>query len=178
MSEKRLLNCILVEGIVLIILSLCVLILPKLTMLSYGVMLSGTFITYGAYKIMHSILNKEYRLRKVFSILMGTYLSAIGISLLFVPRINLLWLIALIGVYFIAESISSLVYALKLRNIYHFWGCKIISAIVLFLVGFFTILGIPVMSFWMVTILSATALLIKGMAKTTLALGNIDNYNA
>ena len=177
MSEKRLLNCILVEGIMLIILSLCVLILPKLTMLSYGVMLSGAFITYGTYKIIHSVINKETGIRRFFCILLGIYIATIGVLLLFVPKISLLWLIALIGIFFIAESISSLVYALKLRNIYHFWGCKIISAIVLFLTGMFIILGIPVMSFWMVTVLSGIALLIKGMSKTTLSLGNIDNYN-
>lgn len=176
MINKRLLNCIMLEGIMLIILSLCVLILPKLTTISYGVMLSGAFITYGIYKIVHSILNRDYGINIVFCILMGIFLTTIGILILFVPVINLFWLIALIGVYFIMESISSTVYALKLRDVYHFWGCKIVSAIVLFFAGLAIVLGIPVMSFWMVTVLSGIGLLVKGMAKLTLSLSNSCNY--
>lgn len=177
MSEKRLLNCIMIEGIMLIILGLCVLIIPKLTTLSYGIMLSGTFIAYGIYKIIHSIINRDYGIHIAFCISMGIFLLTLGILILFVPKINLFWIIALIGVYFILESISSVVYALKLRNIYHFWGCKIISAVVLFLIGLLIVLGVPVMSFWMVTVLSGIGLLTKGMTKLTLALSNTDNYN-
>ena len=177
MSEKRLLNCILIEGIMLITLSLCVLILPKLTTLSYGIMLSAAFIAYGIYKIIHTIINKNHGLKVVVCILMGAFLAVLGILILFVPQINLLWLIALTGVYFILESLSSVVYAMKLRGIYNFWGCKLISAVVLFIVGLFIVLGVPVMSFWMVTVLSGLGLLIKGMSKTTLALGNLSNYN-
>lgn len=176
MSEKRLLNCIMIEGIMLIILSLCVLILPKLTTLSYGVMLSAAFIAYGIYKIVHAIVNRDYGINMIYCISVGIFLSVIGILILFVPRVNLLWLIALTGVYFLLESISSVVYALKLRNMYHFWGCKIISAIVLFLVSILIILGLPVMSFWMVTMLSGFALLVKGMSKVTLSQSNLDSY--
>ena len=41
MSEKRFLNFIFLEGILLTALGLCVLILPKLTSLTFGVMLSA-----------------------------------------------------------------------------------------------------------------------------------------
>jgi len=177
MSEKRLLNCILIEGIMLVALSLCVLILPKLTSISYGVMLSGVFIAYGIYKIIHAIINKYYGMNMIFCILMGIFIATIGILILFVPKINLLWLIAFIGVYFILESISSTIYALKLRNIYHFWGCKLIAAFILFLVGILIVLGLPLMSFWMVTMLSGIGLLIKGLSKITISMSNIDNYN-
>ena len=177
MSEKRLLNCIMVEGIMLMVLSLCILILPKLTTLSYGVMLAGAFIAYGVYKIIHSIMNKDYGINMIFCISMGVFLATLGILILFVPRINLLWLVALTGVYFVLESISSVVYAMKLRNMYHFWGCKLFSAVILFIAGLLIILGVPIMSFWMVTVLSGIALLIKGMSKITLSLGNLCNCN-
>ena len=177
MSEKKLLNCIMIEGIMLIILSLCILIIPKLTTLSYGVMLSGAFIAYGIYKVVYAIINRGYGLIMAFRIIMGIFISTIGILILFVPKINLLWLIALIGVYFILETISSVVYALKLRNVYHFWGCKVVSAVILFLVSLLIILGLPVMSFFVVTMLSGIGFLIKGMSKLTLALSNMDSYN-
>ena len=56
MSEKRLLNLIFIEGLLLTILSLCILILPKLTTLTFGVMLSVAFITYGIYKIITAFI--------------------------------------------------------------------------------------------------------------------------
>ena len=175
MSEKRMLNCIMIEGIMLVVLSLCVLILPKLTSLSYGVMLAATFIAYGFYKIIHSIINKEYGLKRIFPILIGIFLSTIGILILLVPKINLFWLIALIGVYFIIESISSIVYGMKLRSVYHFWQSKLVCGGMLFLAGLLIVLGVPVMSFWMVTVISGIALLIKGMTKLVISLGNLCN---
>ena len=175
MSEKRLLNCIMIEGIMLVVLSLCVLILPKLTSLSYGVMLAATFIAYGIYKIIHSVMNKNYGIKLIFSILIGIFLSTIGVLILLVPKVNLFWLIALIGVYFIIESISSIVYGMNLRGVYHFWQSKLVCGAILFLTGLIITLGVPVMSFWMVTVVSGIALLVKGMTKLTISLGNLYN---
>lgn len=175
MSEKKLLNCIMIEGIMLVILSLCVLILPKLTSLSYGVMLASTFITYGVYKIIHSILNKKSLLKRILPVAIGIFLATLGVLILLVPKINLFWLIALIGVYFVIESISSIVYGIKLRSVYHFWQIKLVCGGILFLAGLLIVLGVPVMSFWMVTIISGITLLIKGMIKLVISLGNLCN---
>jgi len=59
MSEKRFLTFMFIEGLLLTILGLCILILPKLTSLTFGVMLSVAFITYGAYKTIMSIINRS-----------------------------------------------------------------------------------------------------------------------
>ena len=56
MSEKRFLNFIFIEGILLTVLGLCVIILPKLTSVTFGVMLSSVFIAYGLYKIITSFI--------------------------------------------------------------------------------------------------------------------------
>lgn len=177
MTEKRFLSNIMVEGVVLIILSLCLLILPRLTELSYGVMLACVFITYGLYRIIISIINKTYGFGIIYGIFMGLFLTTLGVLLLFVPRINLLWLIELTGVYFILESLSSSAFSYYLKNRYDYWGGKLISSIILFTVGLLIILGVPVMSFWMVTVLSGIAMLVKGSSKFILASVNLNNYN-
>ena len=177
MSEKRLLNFIFIEGLLLTILGLCVLILPKLTSLTFGVMLSVSFITYGAYKIITSFMNKSYLSNIIWSIFMGVFILTIGILLLLVPKISLLWLIALIGVFFLLESISSIAFMAKVRSMFNFIGCKGFAAMILFLIGLIIILGLPVMSFWAVALLSGVAILVKGLAKTTLSLANRNNYN-
>ena len=176
MSEKRFLAFMFIEGLLLMILGLCVLILPKLTSLTFGVMLSAAFISYGAYKAVMSIINRGYGYNVLFEIFLGIFLAVIGILLLFVPKINLLWLIALTGVYFLLESISGTAFVSQVRNIFNFWGCKMFAIGVLFLIGLIIILGLPLMSFWAVAILSGTALLIKGMSKMSMHFANKNNY--
>ena len=177
MSEKRLLNFIFIEGLLLTVLGLCVLILPKLTTLTFGVMLSSTFIAYGLYKIITSIVNKSYLSNVVWSVFLGAFILTIGILLLMVPKISLLWLVALTGVFFLLESISSFAFMSKMRTMFNFAGCKGFAAMILFLVGLIIILGVPVMSFWIVAVLCGVALLIKGLSKMTLSIANRNNYN-
>lgn len=177
MSEKRFLNFVFIEGLLLTVLGLCTLILPKLTNITFGVMLSSTFITYGLYKIITSIINKVYASNVIWSVFIGAFILTMGILLLLVPKISLLWLIALIGVFFLLESISSTVFVAQVRNMFNFIGCKWFAALVMFLIGLTIIIGLPIMSFWVVAILSGIAILIKGMAKMSLSLANRNNYN-
>lgn len=177
MSEKRFLNFIFIEGLLLFILALCVLILPKLTSMTFGVMLSVAFITYGIYKIITSFINRNYISNILWSIFIGIFILTIGVLLLMVPKISLLWLVALIGVFFLLESISATVFVAQVRNIMNYIGCKAFAAFILFLIGLIIILGLPIMSFWVVAILSGIALLVKGLAKITLSLANRGNYN-
>ena len=177
MSEKKFLNFMFIEGILLTVLGLCILILPKLTSLTFGVMLSSAFIAYGLYKIITAFINKNIATCMIWKIFLGIYLTTIGILLLFVPKISLLWLVALTGVYFILESISSTAFMAQIRNVFNFWGCKYFTSIVLFLIGLIIIVGLPIISFWGVCILSGIGFLIKGMTKKTLYLINKNNYN-
>jgi uncharacterized membrane protein HdeD (DUF308 family) len=139
-------------------------------------MLSSAFITYGLYKILTSIINKSYISNIVWSIFLGVFILTIGILLLMVPMVSLLWLVALIGVFFLLESISSIAFMAKMRSMFNFISCKGLAGMILFIVGLLIILGLPVISFWMVAILSGTALLIKGMSKITLVFVNQNNY--
>lgn len=177
MTEKRFLSCIMTEGLMLLILGLCILVLPRVTELSYGVMLASAFITYGLFKIINSIMNKNYGFGVVYGIIMGVFLTLLGVLYLLVPKINLLWLIEFTGIYFILESAATTVFAYYLKNRYSYWGGKLFSSIILFTVGLLIILGVPVMSFWLVTVLAGVAMVIKGFSKLTLSVVNMYNYN-
>ena len=176
MSEKRFLNCLMAEGILLLVLGICIIVLPKLTALSYGVMIAAAFITYGLYRIFNTFMKKNRGFSMIYGIIIGIYLLTIGVLILLVPNVSLLWLIAFIGIYFIVDGISSAVYSYYIRGRYGFWGSKLFAAIILMLAGIIILLGMPLMSFWMVTMLSGVAFLIKGIAKLTLSLINIPNY--
>lgn len=177
MSEKRFLNFICLEGLLLTLLGLCILILPKLTSMTFGVMLSSAFIAYGLYKIITSFINKNYIMNLGWSLILGTFIFVLGILLLLVPKISLLWLVALTGVFFLLESVSAVAFMAQMRSMFNFIGCKGFSAITLFLAGLIIIIGLPVMSFWTVAMLCGIALLVKGMTKLTLYLANKYNYN-
>ena len=71
MSERKFLAFMFIEGLILFILGLCVLILPKLTSLTFGVMLSASFISYGFYKTIRSIVNRRYGYNVLFEIFLG-----------------------------------------------------------------------------------------------------------
>ena len=175
MSEKRFLSFIFLEGIILTILGLCILIIPKLTELSFGIMLSSAFISYGIYKIIHSLVNKNFARNFLMELFLGAFILTLGILLLLVPRISLLWLIALIGVYFILDSLSTSAFISQIRNMYNFWGCKLVCAVIMAIIGIFIVIGLPAMSFWLVAILCGMGFLVKGMSK--IALYNANKYN-
>ena len=177
MSEKRFLSFMFIEGAILTVLGLCILILPKLTSLTFGVMLSSAFIAYGLYKLIISFVNRNYTMNIFWNVFLAIYIITIGVLLLLVPKISLLWLIALTGIYFLLESISSTVFIAQIRSIFNFWGYKFINSTILFLIGLIIVLGLPVMSFWVVAILSGLAFLVKGMTKMTLSLANRNSYN-
>jgi len=168
MPEKRFLKFILSEGILLMLLALCILILPKLTELSFGVMLSISFIVYGFYKIFSVISCRNYVKNIVTGILSGIFILILGSLLLFVPKINLLWIIALIGVYFLLDSISLSSFMHRIDKIYSSAWCRVFTPAVVFLTGFIIVTGLPALTFWAVSMLCGTAFLIKGMSKITL----------
>lgn len=176
MSERKFLGCLLIEGIMLTTLSLCILILPKLTDLSFGIMLSATFITYGIYKIISSVFNKHHIHSFLYELLLGVFILTIGILLLFVPKISLLWLVALIGVYFLLESISTSAFMSQIRTTYNFWGCKFFCAVILFLIGLIIVVTLPAAAFWTIAMLSGIGYLIKGVSKIALFNANKERY--
>lgn len=177
MSEKRFLTFMFIEGLLLTVLGLCILILPKLTSLTFGVMLSASFITYGVYKAIMSIINRGYGHNVIFEVFLGIFLTVIGILLLLVPKINLLWLIALTGVYFLLKSISTSAFISQIRNAFNFGNCKMFCAAMLFLIGLIIILGLPTIAFWAVAILSGIAFVIQGMSKMAFNFANKNNYS-
>ena len=180
MTENRFLGCTFIEGIILTVLGLCILILPKLTSMTFGVMLSLAFIAYGIYKIVSAFINKVSFKNIFFEILLGALLTTVGVLLLFVPNISLLWLVALTGVYFVLESVNTSSIAAQIRNIFNFSNCKWMVACALFIIGLIILLGLPSLAFWTVAVLSGVGFLIKGMAKMSLFFANknsISNIN-
>lgn len=163
MTEKRFLSFVLIEGILLSVLGLCMLMLPKITTISFGLMLCLTFIVYGGYKVINAILTKNYSRHFVLNVVSGLLLFLTGVFLFMAPMFNLLLITSAIGVYFILESISSTAFAVQNKNTLYFWWLAILVGVMQFLLGLIIILGLPSTALWVVGVLAGINFLIAGV---------------
>ena len=163
MTEKRFLSFVLVEGILLSALGLAMLMLPKITTISFGLMLCLTFIIYGGYKVINAILTRNYSRHFVLNIVAGALLFLTGVFLFMAPMFSLILITSAIGVYFILESIASIAFAVQNKNTLYFWWLEILVGIMQFLLGLIIILGLPSTALWVVGILAGINFLIAGV---------------
>lgn len=163
MTEKRFLSYVLIEGILLSALGLGMLMLPKITTISFGLMLCLTFVVYGGYKVINAILTRNYSRHFILNILAGLLLFLVGVCLFMAPMFNLILITSAIGVYFILESISSTAFAVQNKNTLYFWWLEILVGVVQFLLGLIVILGLPSTALWVVGILAGVNFLIAGI---------------
>ena len=170
MTEKRFLSYVLIEGILLSALGLGMLMLPKITTISFGLMLCLTFVVYGGYKVINAILTRNYSRHFILNILAGLLLFLVGVFLFMAPMFNLILITSAIGVYFILESISSTAFAVQNKNTLYFWWLEILVGVMQFLLGLIVILGLPSTALWVVGILAGVNFLIAGIVLISLYL--------
>lgn len=163
MTEKRFLNFVLIEGILLAALGLGMLMFPKVTTISFGLMLCLVFIIYGGYKAINALLTRNYTRHYILNIITGLLLLSVGIFLFMAPMFNIVLITSLVGVYFLLESISSMAFAMQNKNTLYFWWADIFVAILQFLLGIIIILGLPATALWVIGVLAGVNFLIAGM---------------
>lgn len=168
MTEKKFLSFILTEGILLAILGLGMLMLPKITTMTLGLMMCLSFVIYGGYKAINAFLTRNYTPHFLLNIILGILLFLIGIFLFMAPMFNLILLTSAIGVYFLLESIASTAFAIQNRNTIYFWWVSIFVAVLQFLIALIIILGLPSTALWVIGILAGVNFLITGMAMISL----------
>lgn len=177
MSEKRFLNFILTEGILLSILGITMLILPKITSLTLGIMLSITLMIYGGYKAINAFFTRNYLRHYILNILLGILIFALGLVLFMSPMFNLILLTGLIGIYLLIESISSTAFGVQNRKTLYFWWADIFVGIIQFLLGLIIILGLPSTSIWVIGTLVGINFLISGMIMISMFISTKYIYN-
>ena len=168
MTEKRFLSYVLTEGILLTILGLAMLMLPKVTTITFGMMICLAFIIYGGYKAINAILTRNYTRHFILNIILGLILMALGIFLL---------ITSIIGVYFLLESVSTCAFAIQNRKTLYFWWADIPVAVLQFLLGLIIILGLPSTALWVVGILAGVNFLITGMIMISMFIATKYTYS-
>lgn len=177
MTEKKFLSFILTEGILLTLLGLGMLMLPKLTSLTFGIMVCIGFFVYGIYKTINAFFARNYTRHFILNMVLGILLAVIGVLLFFAPRFNLILITSAIGIYFLLESISTTAFAIQTRKTLYLWWANLFVSLLQFLIGFIIIMGLPGTAFWVVGILTGINFLIAGMIMISLFISNKYVYN-
>ena len=163
MSEKKFLNCVMTQGVFLFILGILMLVLPKISPVSFGFMMSFSFIAYGGYKAINAFIMKNLSLHYILDIVAGILLLAAGILFLFVPEISLIQIIGLAGCYFLLESVSSSAFATQTAGVLKFRHLGYFSAFIQFLFGVITLFILPSGAIWLVGVMAGFNFLFSGM---------------
>ena len=163
MSESRFLSCVLTESILLLVLGLGMLILPKITMISFGLMIWLSFIIYGGYTVINALVTKNFSQHFILNIILGIILFASGILLFTVHVLDIMIIIGLCGVYFILKSLSSSAFSVQTRKTLNFWWLSLFLAIPEFLFGLFIIIMLPSAALWLIGVVVGLDFILSGM---------------
>ncbi len=177
MTEKRFLSFVLTEGILLTGLGITMLLLPKLTTITFGLLLCLAFITYGGYKIINAFMTRNYSRHFLLNIIIGALLLLIGIFLFSAPVFSLILITSIIGIYFLLESISSTAFAIQNKNTLYFWWADIIVGILQFLLGLIILVALPSTALWVIGVLVGINFLIAGMIMISMYIATKYIYN-
>lgn len=163
MTEHRFLNFVATEGVLMLCLGLCMLILPKVFMISFGLTICLSFIIYGGYKILTSFLEKNFSRHYILDIINGFILLISGIVLFISPIFDIVWILGLTGVYFILKSSSSSAFAIQTRQILNFWQLFLFVSVVEFFFGMLIIIMLPSAALWLVGIIAGFDFILTGI---------------
>ena len=160
MSEKRFLSFVLTEGIISIILGCCLLILPKISEITFGLILAIVLTVYGGYKATKSFLSRNFETHFILNIIAGIFLLFSGIGLFFAPFFEMILIVSMVGVYFVLESVTTAAFGTQVMNIFYFWRYEIIVSIIQLLFGLILIVIFP--SLWVAGVLLGVDLIMSG----------------
>ncbi len=160
----------LIEGIVLVILGLAAMILPPLASLAVTIFLGWMFLVSGI-----AGLALTFWARQMpgfwWSLISAALAVAAGIILLLQPVQGTLTLTIVVGAYFLAEGVATIMYALEhRRELSERWSWLLFAGIMDLLIAFVIIAGLPGSALWAVGLLVGINLLFGGASLIGMAL--------
>ena len=163
MSESRFLSCVLTESILMLCLGLGMLILPKVTVISFGFMMCMSFIIYGGYKVINALITKNFSRHFFLDIIIGLILFLSGV-LLFAARIlDIMIITGLVSVYFVLRSISSSAFSVQTRKTLNYWWMCLFLAIFELIFGLLIIILLPSAALWLTGVLAGMDFIFSGI---------------
>jgi uncharacterized membrane protein HdeD (DUF308 family) len=165
----------LIEGILLVILGLAAMILPPLASLAVTIFLGWMFLISGIAGLALTFWARQ--LPGFWWSLFSAVLAIVaGIVLLAQPVQGTLTLTIVVGAYFLAEGVATILYALEHRKeLSERWGWLLTAGIMDILVAGFIIAGLPGSALWALGVLVGINLLFGGATLIGMALAARNN---
>ena len=163
MSESRFLSCVLTESILMLCLGLGMLILPKVTVISFGFMMCMSFIIYGGYKVINALITKNFSRHFFLDIIIGLILFLSGVLLFAVRILDIMIITGLVSVYFVLRSISSSAFSVQTRKTLNYWWMCLFLAIFELIFGLLIIILLPSAALWLTGVLAGMDFIFSGI---------------
>jgi uncharacterized membrane protein HdeD (DUF308 family) len=160
----------LVEGILLVVLGLAAIVVPPLASLAVTIFLGWMFLISG---IAGLVITFWARAMPGFwwSLLSAVLALAAGLVLIALPVQGTLTLTIVVGAYFLAEGVTSIMYALEhRRELSERWSWMLFAGIMDLVIAALIIAGLPGSALWAVGLLVGINLLFGGASLIGMAL--------
>jgi uncharacterized membrane protein HdeD (DUF308 family) len=160
----------LIEGILLVVLGLAAMIVPPIASLAVTIFLGWMFLISGI-----AGLALTFWARQMpgfwWSLISAALAVAAGIILLARPMQATLTLTIVVGAYFLAEGVSTIMYALEhRRELSERWTWMLVSGVLDILIAAMIITGLPGSAEWAIGLLVGINLLFGGVSLIGVAL--------
>src|SRR5580698_5919793 len=160
----------LIEGILLAILGLAAMIVPPLASLAVTIFLGWMFLISGIGGLIVTFWARQMP-GFWWSLISAALAVTAGIVLLARPVQGVLTLTIVVGAYFLAEGVTSIMYALEhRRELSERWSWMLFAGLLDILIAFMIIAGLPGSAEWAVGLLVGINLLFGGASLIGMAL--------
>ena len=158
------------EGILLAILGLAAMIVPPLASLAVTIFLGWMFLVTGVAGLVMTYWGREMP-GFWWSLISAALAVLAGGILLARPMQGVLTLTIVIGAYFLAEGVATIMYALEhRRELSGRWSWLLVAGLMDILIAFFIIAGLPGSAEWAIGLLVGINLLFGGATLIGMAL--------
>ena len=160
----------LVEGILLVLLGLAAIIVPQLASLAVTIFLGWLFLISGIAGLVLTFWTRQMP-GFWWSLVSAALAIAAGIILLARPVQGTLTLTIVVGAYFLAEGVATIMYALEhRRELSGRWSWLLVAGLMDLLISFLIIAGLPGSAEWAIGLLVGINLVIGGASLVGMAL--------
>ena len=159
-----------VEGIVLAILGLAAMIVPPLASLAVTIFLGWMFLVSGIAGLFVTFWARQMP-GFWWSLFSAALAVAAGLVLIARPVQGILTLTIVVGAYFLAEGVATIMYALEhRRELSERWSWLLVAGLMDILIAFLIISGLPGSAEWAIGLLVGINLVLGGASLVGMAL--------
>ena len=165
----------LLEGILLVLLGLAAIIIPPPASLAVTIFLGWMFLVSGIAGLALTFWAHQMP-GFWWSLISASLAIGAGVVLLARPVQGTLTLTIVVGAYFVAEGVATIMYALEhRRELSGRWSWMLVAGLMDIMISFFIIAGLPGSALWAIGLMVGINLLIGGTALIGMALAARNN---